>query len=488
MKTQSKMFSLLFVALFIESVAMSFVHSTYLEVIFIGLPALIVPLYLIKSVPTSPLTRHVSAIAAMIFACLHIHQMNGLIEVHFEIFILMAFLIIFSDWKVFITAVTVVAVHHMSFYFLQLNNAGVYIFDADRLMFSTVIIHAVYAIVESIVAGFIAKTLRDDSYVGAELAAITKQLTQNKQSIDLTLRVESKKSKTLRGFNELLTLLNTLIHDVKTQAKELVVNTTTLAELKESLNTSANVKRQETDSIALSVEQMLDTVNMIANQAGQLSSQMTQANTLSHLTENNVNDINSKNQHLLDALNGTSEQIHQLAQASDVITKVLEDITSIADQTNLLALNAAIEAARAGEQGRGFAVVADEVRALANRTKDSTTKIAKTISELNTHSKSSTQAMQSCISIVDDVIAVATSANQQMKETSQLVSSANEIANSVANAVNEQSEATASIAASTENMKLTSQDDLSQIAQLSIETDNIKRATESLQHDIESFK
>ncbi|WP_293747025.1 hypothetical protein [uncultured Paraglaciecola sp.] len=93
--------------------------------------------------PEATMTKHVSALATMIFAALHIHQTNGLIEVHFEIFILLAFLIIYKDWRVFITAILVVAVHHISFYFLQVNDVGVYIFDQDRLAFTTVIIHAV---------------------------------------------------------------------------------------------------------------------------------------------------------------------------------------------------------------------------------------------------------------------------------------------------------------------------------------------------------
>ena len=488
MTTQSKLFTVLFIALFLESVAMSFVYGTYLEMIIIGLPALLVPLYLIKSAPNSALTRHAAALGAMIFACLHIHQMNGLIEVHFEIFILMAFLIIFSDWKVFITAISVIAVHHLSFYFMQMNDVGVYIFDQDRLQFSTVLIHAVYAIVESIIAGYIAKTMRDDSYVGSELSLITEQLTQNKQAIDLSIRANAKNSQTLHGFNELLALLNTLISDAKNQANDLVTNTTHLANLKESLFSSASLRKQENEHIAISVEQLLDTVNMIANKTNQLSSQMDQANQLTQGTEHNIKEINNKNNVLLEALNSTSGQIQELANASEVITSVLSEITGIAEQTNLLALNAAIEAARAGEQGRGFAVVADEVRALANRTKDSTTKIAKTISELNTYSKSSTDAMHDCIAIVDGVLSVANEANEQMKEASHLVSLSSDIANSVASAVDEQSNTTASIASSTDNMKQASLDDLNQIELLSIETDKIKGSTESLGHNIASFK
>ena len=92
------------------------------------------------------------------FSFLHIQQAFGLIEVHFEIFILMPILIVFVQWRVFITAILFVAVHHLSFYYLQTQNTGFYVFDPDRLAFSTVIIHAAYAIVEVLVVGYIAIT------------------------------------------------------------------------------------------------------------------------------------------------------------------------------------------------------------------------------------------------------------------------------------------------------------------------------------------
>ena len=72
----------------------------------------------------------------------------------------------FVEWRVFITALAFVAVHHLSFYFLQINEVGLYVFDPDRLYFSTVLIHAVYAIVEAIVAGYIAKTLHRERSSG----------------------------------------------------------------------------------------------------------------------------------------------------------------------------------------------------------------------------------------------------------------------------------------------------------------------------------
>ena len=185
MNQSNRLFSYLFIALFIESLVLGAIFDSYVSAFLIGLPAFLIPMYFIKTASEATITKHVSALATMIFAALHIHQTNGLIEVHFEIFILMAFLIIYQDWRVFITAIAVVAVHHLSFYFLQVNGTGVYIFDQDRLLFSTVIIHAVYAITEACIAGYISKIMEEESKAGIELATVASELTSDPNSICL---------------------------------------------------------------------------------------------------------------------------------------------------------------------------------------------------------------------------------------------------------------------------------------------------------------
>ena len=137
--------------LFVVSVGLAFVYDTWLAAFLVGIPAVAIPLFMIQSQPFSMATRHVVAASFMIFSALHIHQMHGLVEMHFGIFVLMSFLAYYRTWQIYVTAVAVVAVHHLSFFVLQTNGVGVYVLQEGGLLFWILMVHAVYAIVQGAV-------------------------------------------------------------------------------------------------------------------------------------------------------------------------------------------------------------------------------------------------------------------------------------------------------------------------------------------------
>jgi methyl-accepting chemotaxis protein len=488
MNKNNKLFTYLFSVLFAESLLLGFIYDSYLSAFVIGLPALLVPIYFYKTAANKAIAGHISALSAMIFAALHIHQANGLIEVHFEIFILLAFLIIFQDWRVFITAILVVAIHHVSFYFLQVNDTGVFIFDEGRLLFTTVIIHAVYAIAESIIAGYIAHSMKVESEAGKELSLVATALTADVNAIDLNIKTTANNNSTLLSFNELLGLLASVIQGLKEQVIELNTNSLNLNKTKTELESSTAQRQQETEVIAASAEEMAVTVASIAEETNQLSEQMQEATNYTKSSNEEIMSINEQNKNLTSALEKTSEQVNDLANSTEAISKVLSEISGIAEQTNLLALNAAIEAARAGEQGRGFAVVADEVRALATRTKESTDKIGQTLSLLKNYSKLTTDSMTHSIAIVQSVIESADNAQKQISQASTLVEHASAISMNVAAAIEQQSVTTADIAKSAETLRDTALIDRERVETLAQEANSVTHTSSAMALNIARFK
>lgn len=488
MNKTNKLFTFLLITLFVESLILGVIYNSYFPAFVIGLPTLLVPIYFYKTAPFVAITRHVSAIAVMIYAALHIHQAYGLIEVHFEIFILLGLLIIYQDWRIFISALLVIAVHHLSFYYLQKSGAEIYVFDQDRLFFSTVLIHAGYAIIEAFIAGYIAREMKKESRAGEELSIIASKLTADKNAIDLSIKTDARKSKTLQSFNELLDVLAHVISGVKEQVIDLNNNANNLLTTKLDLENSSAQRQQETELIATSAEDMVIKIDLIAAESSQLSLQMQEANNHTQLTHDDIVTINQQNQDLTLALEETSKKVTELANSTEIITKVLSEISGIAEQTNLLALNAAIEAARAGEQGRGFAVVADEVRALANRTKESTAQIGSTLSLLQEYSKSTIDAMTNSADIVKSVIESTNKAQDQISKASDLVEQANVISNNVATAVNQQAATTDGIARSAETLKETVQSDTQRVKALANVAGEVSQTAEEMGDNIARFK
>ncbi len=205
--------------------------------------------------------------------------------------------------------------------------------------------------------------------------------------------------------------------------------------------TSAGVQKQreETDQVATAMHQMSATVQEVAQNAEQASSAARQADEQARQGDRVVKDAIGQIDSLSAEVEHSAQAIEELNTESGRIGSVLEVIRAVAEQTNLLALNAAIEAARAGEQGRGFAVVADEVRALARRTHDSTEEIEGLIGNLQRVAQKAVEQMQTSRNLTLRTVELAGEAGSALGRITESVSTIEQMNQQIAAASEEQS-------------------------------------------------
>jgi methyl-accepting chemotaxis protein len=241
------------------------------------------------------------------------------------------------------------------------------------------------------------------------------------------------------AFNVMLKNFRHLITEVTTSVSAVNEATGTLSQNISLTNQGVNQQIEETDMVATAVTEMVATIEEISTNTHEAANkaEATNKNALEGKlgVESTINQI----QLLSDSLSASERVVEELAKDSETIGSVIDVIRSIAEQTNLLALNAAIEAARAGEQGRGFAVVADEVRTLASRTQDSTQEIENIINSLQERTKNIVNLMSNCKEQGNESAQQANSAGNKLEEITQDISLIMEMNTTIAAAIEEQS-------------------------------------------------
>jgi len=290
----------------------------------------------------------------------------------------------------------------------------------------------VIAVIASLVAW------RVGASINRPLAVIREAMLEIDRSRDLSLRViyqgKDEIGDVARSINQMLEGFQKVVGSVNETVLNMKQQTQQLSQTAERTAKDAERQRDETDMVAASVAQMVGTIEDI-------SRNMEVAADKSQNAQQSVSDGQARVTSAVSLVNNLSGQLQssvlsaqELAKESESIGTVLNVIQDIAEQTNLLALNAAIEAARAGEQGRGFAVVADEVRALASRTHDATVEISDIISSLQQRTQSIVTIMQSCgeegqrsrdeASVIGDVLERITYEVNEISEMAQSVATA----------------------------------------------------------------
>ena len=242
----------------------------------------------------------------------------------------------------------------------------------------------------------------------------------------------------INSFNSMSETLRDMIGRINSEASYLNSSSDSLMNYTSAATNSTQQQQSQVEQIATAINQMSATAQEVASHAEQTANSIKEANEQSDNAKVVVVEAMTSVDVLADMVGTASDVITNLEKEGENIGNVLTVISGIAEQTNLLALNAAIEAARAGEQGRGFAVVADEVRTLANRTKESTTEISDMIERLQNGTREAANTMEQSREQAVKGVDYTEQAAEALAMISGNINTINEMSTHIANAAEEQ--------------------------------------------------
>ena len=333
-----KLFLVVLWGLLALSLALGLAYDGLAPPLAAGLPLVLVPTFLALAQPGGLAARLAVSVALMLFCALNIHQAHGVTELHFGIFVLLAFLVCYQDWRVIIAAAATAAVHHLTFNYLQ--EWGYPAFCFTRPGIGIVLLHAAYVVVEAVVLSYLAVRLqRETTAVVASAGTLRDTLLAMRDSADQVARDMA------------------------------LITRTSSAVASGSVDLSARAAAQtgHLEQATAAVDTLTATVKRNVDHAALADDLVASASAMAVKGGAVVADV--------------VQTMASIRSSSREVQDIISVIDGIAFQTNILALNAAVEAARAGEQGRGFAVVASEVRNLAQRSAQSAKEVRRLIGD-----------------------------------------------------------------------------------------------------------
>ncbi|HBT58403.1 MAG TPA: methyl-accepting chemotaxis protein, partial [Pseudomonas sp.] len=309
-------------------------HGTWLQAMLVGGGTVLLAHILYALIRGSLLFRCFVAAAFMVMSALHINQAQGTLEMHFSIFVLLAFLIIYRDWRPIVVATIVIAVHHLAFYVLQMQEAGVWL--AQGVTFGLVMVHAGYVIIEAGVLVYLARMSFNEAREGEVMGQTVARMIGDGSGVDLTCRANMR-SPMLDSFNALLDTLENMVSGLSASMQQ-------LGQLGSSVSKGASDLRQgseqQQDKTRYMVQAMLELSQAtadVARNAADAARASSEADKRAQDGHAAMQEIAREVASLENNIAQTGEAVDGAAQLAIDIDQVVDVIKGVAEQTNLLA-------------------------------------------------------------------------------------------------------------------------------------------------------